>query len=138
MAGRRVTTLLVAVATMVAACVGPSRSTGDYREKAANSAEAMCSAVQTARLVANAELDGNAPSRYAALVLSEAEVDADSIASSFASLQPPSRQSDDLRARTTKLLDKSATTLADLRIAVRRGDESGIARVNAGVAGTDG
>jgi hypothetical protein len=121
--GRRVTALLVAITSLVAACVGPSRSTADYREKAANSAEAMRSVVQTSRLVTEAALDGKAPSRYTALVLSESENDADSISDSFSTVQPPSRESDRLRERTTTLLDGTTSLLADLRIAVRRGDE---------------
>lgn len=127
----RVTTLLIAVATFLAACTGPSRSTSDYREKAANSAQAMRSAVQTVRLVAEAALDGRAPSRYTALVVSEAEHDGDSIASAFSSVQPPSRDADTLRARTTQLLDDSVATLAELRIAVRRHDSARIGALSA-------
>jgi hypothetical protein len=77
---------------LTAACVGPSFTVRDYRQKAANTAEAMRSAVETARLATGAAAEGKAPGRYASLALSEAEMDAGSISESFKVMQPPSHR----------------------------------------------
>ncbi len=112
----------LAVLILAGACVGPSRSDGDYRQKVANAAEATRSAVETARLVTRAAAEGKAPGRYSSLVLSEAEVDASSIAESFKRVQPPSRRIQHLREELSSVLDSSTSSLAALRIAAYQGD----------------
>lgn len=121
----------LAVVALVGSCVGPSLSDHDYRQKAANAAEAMRSAIETARVVAGAAVKGKAPDRYASLVLSEAEVDAGSIAESFKTVQPPSQRVSQLREELTAVLDASSSTLASLRIAAYRGDEARLVEVAA-------
>ena len=118
------------VILLAGACVGPSLSDQDYRQKAANSAEAMRSAVETAKLVSRAAIDGKASGRYTSLALSEAEVDAGSIAESFKSVQPPSRRVHQLRDDLSALLDESSLTLASLRVAAYRGDEALLVEVS--------
>lgn len=122
----RATLLLLALAV---ACVGPSRTDDDYLEKAANTAEATRSAVQTARLVGEAASDGRASGPYSALVLSEAEDDAASVARSFSVVQPPSDQAEQLREELTTLLDEVQAVLSELRIAARQGETTEVGRL---------
>jgi hypothetical protein len=109
--------LLVAVA----ACTGPVRSTGVYEAKAGQTAEVVASAVETARLAADAGGNGKAFGRYLTQVLVEAEEDAGSAQGTFDGIQPPDDRADELRARLDDLLSDATGTLTDLRIAARRG-----------------
>lgn len=116
-------------------CVGPSRSTADYREKAANAAEAMTSAVSTARLVVQQRADGQAPGSYTALVLSESESDARSITTSFEAVQPPDAAADRIRVDLAPVLSSATDLLTDVRIAARRDDADALARAGPALAG---
>lgn len=116
--------LLAALLLASGACVGPARTQESYREKAANSAEAMLSNVETAQLVTELSLGGNTFSRYLSLVLSESEVAADAIADAFATVQPPGGDDmDALRSDLNALLSEATTVLGELRVAAYRGDE---------------
>ena len=113
-----------------AGCVGPSRTSADYREKAANAAEAMRSSVQTARLTVAANRGDKATARYTSLVLSEAEDDASSVATSFEVVQPPDLDASlDLRERVTSVFDEVTTVLGGLRIAARAGRHDELPRL---------
>lgn len=120
--GWRACALLGLMSLVVPACVGPSRTAADYEEKAANTAEAASSTVETVRLVVGAASSGRATSRYTSLVISEAEVDAGSIAEGFRRVQPPTERVDALREELSVLLDRCTATPARLRIASYRGD----------------
>src|SRR5919204_5763909 len=109
--------LLVAVA----ACTGPVRSTGVYEAKAGQTAEVVASAVETARLAADAGGNGKAFGRYLTQVLVEAERDAGAAQGTFDAIQPPDHRADRLRDRLDELLTEATSTLAELRIAARRG-----------------
>ena len=125
--GRRSLRLAVVVLVAATACAGSSRSLADYREKAANTAEAMTSSLETARIAIEASLRGKTLSRYLSLVLSESEVDARSIAESFERVQPPGgAETGELRAGLTTLLTECTSILADLRIAAYRGDQGSL------------
>ena len=112
----------VGTATLLAltACVGPSRTDEDFSRKAGNTAEAMRSAVETGRLVADLVLRDRAFGPYANITATEAEEAAVSIAGGFDSVQPPSTHSDQVRTRLDALLQAATSALGDLRIAVRR------------------
>jgi hypothetical protein len=111
----------VAVLLLVGACTGPVRSSEVYESKAGQTAEAVASAVQTAALAVDAARGGKAYGRYLTQVLVEAEEDAGSAQGTFDGIQPPDRRADELRARLDDLLTQATGTLADLRIAARRG-----------------
>jgi hypothetical protein len=111
----------VAVLLLVGACTGPVRSSGVYESKAGQTAEAVASAVQTAALAVDAARGDKAYGRYLTQVLVEAEEDAGSAQGTFDGIQPPDRRADELRARLDDLLTQATGTLADLRVAARRG-----------------
>lgn len=115
---------LVAVLAINASCVAPSRTMGDYHRKVANTAEAMTSIVQSARLTLRAAKRELAPGPYISLRLSESESDADAVISSFSTVQPPSRDLDRLRADLLAELEEAHEILSTLQIAAGRGELS--------------
>ena len=112
---------VVAVMLLVGGCTGPVRSSPVYESKAGQTAEVVASAVQTALLAVDAAEDGKAYGRYLTQVLVEAEEDAGAAQGTFDGIQPPDDRADELRARLDELLGDATVTLADLRIAARRG-----------------
>jgi hypothetical protein len=112
---------VVAVMLLVGACTGPVRSSPVYESKAGQTAEAVASAVQTALLAVDAAKDDKAYGRYLTQVLVEAEEDAGSAQGTFDDIQPPDDRADELRSHLDELLGEATGTLADLRIAARRG-----------------
>lgn len=107
--------------------VGPSRTDTDYGLKAANTAEAVASAVATAELAVDQATQGRLTQPYAAVILSEAEEAAAGAADTFAGIQPPSTEADDLREELAALVDDAVDVLGDLRIAARRSDTDALA-----------
>ena len=81
----------------------------------------VASAVETAALAVDAADGGKAYGRYLTQVLAEAEEDADAAQGTFDAIQPPDRRADELRSRLDELLSQATDTLAELRIAARRG-----------------
>ena len=112
----------LAILLLLGACTGPVRSANVYESKAGETAAAVASAVETARLAVDAAREGKAHGRYLTQVLVEAEEDAGSAQGVFDGIQPPDRQADELRDRLDELLTEATGTLAELRIAARRGE----------------
>jgi len=111
----------VAVLLLVGACTGPVRSSEVYESKAGQTAETAASAVQTALLAVDAAKGSKAFGRYLTQVLVQAEEDADAAQGTFAAIQPPDQRADELRDQLDELLTEATGTLAELRIAARRG-----------------
>ncbi|MCZ2525291.1 hypothetical protein [Streptomyces sp. HB2AG] len=121
--GRRaaaVAALLVLVPA--AGCAGPSRTGEDYRNKAASTAGAAASAVNTALIGVRAAGDGRVTGPYVSVLLGDAETDLLAVQQTFESRQPPDEASDAVRERLGKALGKAADALAAVRIAARRGE----------------
>lgn len=104
-----------------AACVGPSRTDGDFELKAGNTAKAVASALGTARLAADAAGDGKATANYVSVILGEAEEDASAAQATFDSYQPPSAAADKLRSDVDRTLAYAIDGLTAMRITARRG-----------------
>lgn len=88
---------------------------------AANTAEAVRSAVETARLVVDASASGRAPSRYVLLMLGEAEDGLTSISTSLEIVQPPSQESARLREAISSTLTAARSTAGTLRVRAQAG-----------------
>src|SRR4029453_18982660 len=116
---------VVAAILLVGACTGPVRSSPVYESKAGQTAEVVASGVQTALLAGDAAKDDKAYGGYLTQVLVEAEEDAGSAQGTFDAIQPPNQRADELRASLDDLLSDATDTLADLRIAARRGRLAG-------------
>ena len=130
----RVLVLLGACLAMTA-CTGPVRSYGVYESKAGKTAEAVVSAVETARLAVGAAARDRAYGRYLGQVLAEAEEDATAAQGTFDAIQPPDRRADRLRGELDDLLTPALSSLTDLRVAARRGDLADLPRLAAPLAG---
>jgi hypothetical protein len=111
----------VALLLLLPSCTGAVRSFDVYESKAGETAKVVVSAVQTARLAVEAARGGRAYGRYLSQVLAEAEEDAGAAQGTFDAIQPPDRRADELRDRLDELLTTATSTLAELRIAARRG-----------------
>jgi hypothetical protein len=111
----------VVVLLLAGACTGPVRSSQVYESKAGQTAATAASAVQTALLATEAARGDKAYGRYLTQVLVEAEEDAGSAQGTFDGIQPPDQRADQLRGRLDDLLTQATATLAELRIAARRG-----------------
>jgi hypothetical protein len=92
-----------------------------YESKAGQTAATAASAVQTAALAVDAAKGDKAFGRYLTQLLVEAEEDAGSAQGTFDGIQPPDQRADQLRSRLDELLSEATGTLAELRVAARRG-----------------
>jgi hypothetical protein len=131
---RRARVLAVAVTLAAGACVLPARSFDAYESKAVVSAESALSKARSAILSAELAGRGRLPAPLVSVQLQEAEVGAESAASTLASVQPPDARSDALRAELLPILQHAASLIADLRIAARRGDPASLAKGSAPLA----
>ncbi|HUP87453.1 MAG TPA: hypothetical protein VM143_17510 [Acidimicrobiales bacterium] len=117
--------LWAATTLTTSACTAPvptARSGADYDRKAAHTAEEVRSAVETARVALRADGDGRVFSRTLDVLVTEAEGDAGGAAKTFLAIDPKGPHADDTRHELASLLGDATATLADVRIAVRRGD----------------
>jgi hypothetical protein len=104
-----------------AGCVLPARSFGAYEEKSATTAEAVLSAVETARYALQISAQDRATGAYVTVLLDESESGADGAASTLASIQPPDADSRELYDEIEPTLDRAVSVLTDLRVAARGG-----------------
>jgi hypothetical protein len=125
---------LAILLVLLGACMGPVRSTNVYASKAGATAAAVASAVETARLAVDAAGQDKAFGRYLAQLLAEAERDATSAQGTFDAIQPPDGHADELRDQLDGLLGQATDTLAELRIAARRGHTAELAEPGAPLA----
>jgi hypothetical protein len=117
------------VACALTACVGPARSFDTFQAKAAQTAGAVLSSVQSARTAAQLSSTRKAPDPYLSVVISNAEEDAGSAISSFETIQPPDHASDQLRARAESLFSRAVSAISQMRIAARREDAGAVQRL---------
>jgi NTP pyrophosphatase (non-canonical NTP hydrolase) len=110
--------------TLATGCVGPSRTVEDYKDKAANTAEAVASSVQTARFGAQAAHDKRITAAYLSRLVAEAEEDALAAQASFDSVQPPGHEADDVHDHLDELLTDALDLLRSARLAARRGHDA--------------
>jgi hypothetical protein len=85
--------------------------------------------VQTVRLAADAGSDGKAFGPYLAVLISGQEDALSGVQGTFASIQPPDRRGDALRAELDRLLSDALDHVASVRIAARRGELDRLATV---------
>jgi hypothetical protein len=110
---------LIVMMTLAAGCVGPARTSSDYRLKTRNSAKVALSAVETSRLAARLVREKRAFATYVSVVLDGAERDVTSVRSTYESIQPPSEGSVRLREKFDDVLSDAVSTISSMRIAAR-------------------
>ena len=117
----------VAILLVLAGCVGPAPTTGEYEGKAGHTAAEALAQLETARLAV--EHAGALPAWNLETVLVDSEEAFDSIENTFDSIQPPADPAaDGLRSELDKLLSDGADGIAQLRIQARRSDAAALAR----------
>jgi hypothetical protein len=116
--------VLCLVVALCAGCAGASRTDGDYRLKAQQTAKALTAVVGSAQLAAQQYLEGRLPQAYADYVISRAEQDGSSIQTAFDSRQPPDSDADHLRSEVDQPLQQITGDLTDLRVALRVDDHA--------------
>ena len=115
-------------AVVLAGCgqyVGPARTYGTYEHKAAATAEAALSAVQTVELMAQTAAAGRSFGPFTGIAVSDQEDALSAAQGTFSSIQPPDERSDALREELGALLDRSASDVSAVRIAARRAPPRG-------------
>jgi hypothetical protein len=125
----------LAIWVAAAACVGPVRSFDTYEGKSVDTAQSAAGHAETSILAAETAARGNLPSPTTTVLVEEAEAGAIYARDRFASIQPPDSDSDALRAELLPLLDRTASTLSEMRIAARRGDTERLLALAHGLAG---
>jgi hypothetical protein len=111
--------------------VGPARTYASYEGKAATTAESALSAVETVRLAATTGAEGKAFGPFLGDVVSDQENGLSKTQGTFQSIQPPHGKGDALRAQLDRLLGASLDDVADVRVAVRRGNLGDLDRLAA-------
>lgn len=113
---------LVGLVTALGGCVGHSRTTDDYRNKAVSTADQVRSSVETVRLAVQGALDDRAFGAYLSEVISQAEEDATAAVDALMVVQPPNHRSDAVRQEADDVTSAAVQLLSQARIAIRRGD----------------
>lgn len=124
---------IAVVGLLCASCVshpvGPARTYAKYEGKAVTTAEGVLSAINTARLMAQATAHDNSFGPYSDAIASESEDAASGLEGTFGSIQPPNRRADRLRHELNEMIGDAVDHLAALRVAVRRGEHDRAASV---------
>lgn len=100
----------------------------DYQTKTRTTARAVAGIAGVARTGAQQWSQGKLTTQYADTMITEAEDDTNSIITTYDSRQPPTSDAIALKNKIDKPLQQISNTLTDLRIALRRGDRSGVAK----------
>ncbi|HEY7043065.1 MAG TPA: hypothetical protein VH419_05295, partial [Nocardioidaceae bacterium] len=119
----RIAAVLIGV-VILSGCAGPTTNDDAMRSQAARSANSATSEIETLKLAVTTQLDGNGWWRFTDVVVTDSETALDSINSTLASRQPPSTKTEAIRADTVTALGDAVDLAIDVRIAVRRHDES--------------
>ncbi|GII85114.1 hypothetical protein Ssi03_31040 [Sphaerisporangium siamense] len=105
-------------ALLLSGCVSPAWDDHDYGLKAAATAEAAASGVELARQAVRGA--GRLTTPYLKTLLTQAADDVGGVGDQFGRVQPPSDDSDRLRAEVTGLTSAAEDELRGLLIEVRR------------------
>jgi hypothetical protein len=119
---------VVPLVASIAGCVTPARNEPQFKDKATSAVQAASADVATGLLVLQQDQEKKVFRTYADEVVTASETSMGSISASFASVQPPDKQSGDVRDTVTGVLSTAEDALAHARIAVRRGDHGALAK----------
>ena len=125
---------MLAICT-AAGCSLPATTFDAYRSRATDAAEEATSQARTAILTAHLAEQGRLLDTAVAEQLQEAEVAASAAVESFASVQPPDRRADRLRARILPVLERVADLLSRMRFEARRADMAALLALRSALIG---
>jgi hypothetical protein len=118
------------MALFLGGCVGPARTFEVYQAKAENSVAQSLSAVRTAEAAIETAIGDRSFESSVSITIQDASETIDGSQSAFASIQPPDRASDALRAQVLPVLSDASDAVANARIAARRGDVPSLAQLH--------
>lgn len=127
--------LLAFVICAAVSCSLPATSFDAYRSKAADAAEEVASQARTAILTAHLAGQDRLLDTAVAVQLHDAEEGAAAAAASFASLEPPDRHADRLRARLLPVLQRISSAIARMRFDARRDDVAALLDLRSALIG---
>jgi hypothetical protein len=113
--------------TSLSGCVSSAFNSGAYHEDAKAALGSAISETRSASLAADALVHHKVSNAYGDVMISDSEDALGPIQASFGTVDPPIRAQDELRTNVLELLGQAEDTLAEARIAVRRGDLKGVA-----------
>jgi hypothetical protein len=111
---------------VLAGCAGPTTTDDGYVAKTTGALNDITSALATARFAQQLDDQGRMTFALTDVSISEAESDASSAQSSWATRQPPSSAALAVHDRVQQPMQDAVSALTDLRIAERRQDRAGI------------
>jgi hypothetical protein len=118
----RIASLISLLFTIAVGCGLPARDFSDYLAKATEAADQAISEAETALLAGDLWLGARLLQNSVAVQLEDAEKAAGDALDGFASVLPPDRPSEALRAELVPMLHETADLIAAMRFAVRHGD----------------
>ena len=118
----RTASLISLLLTIAVGCGLPARDFSDYLAKATEAADESISEAETALFAADLWLRARLFQNSLAVQLEDAEQAAGDALDGFASVLPPDRPSEAIRAELVPMLDETADLIAGMRFAVRHGD----------------
>jgi hypothetical protein len=133
--GRRVAVL--AGLLVLGSCAPSARTQGPYVAKAVTAAEAVHDSTGTDLLLLDAVERGDTMAAYLSTATSQAEDSARSAAGSFASIQPPTVATQQLREELGDLLERAVAVVGEVRVAGRRGDRTALSQLRGRLEAVD-
>lgn len=118
--------VLLGLLALLTGCATPALGAQDYLTKTKDTAGALAGVANSARLAASAWLDGKAAGPFADSLVTHMEDSCGSISTTYDSRQPPDTASVALRKRADPVIQQTCSTISDLRIALRRGETTGV------------
>ena len=113
--------LTIVVLVSLPGCVAPAFNASQYESKAAKTADAAVSAIESVRLALESAQRHELPSNPIDVAIADQEDILGSVSGTFSSVQPPDRAMDRLRDRVLGLVDDAQSKIETARIAFRRG-----------------
>jgi hypothetical protein len=111
--------------------VGPARTFDVYEGKAATTAASALSSVETVRLAARTGADDHGFGGFLGQVVADQEDVLSGVEGTFLSIQPPDGRADRVREELGDLLASSLDHIAEVRVAIRRGQLHDLLEVGA-------
>lgn len=126
--GRWAWLCLVLLALLVAGCVAPALDSGAFRRNAVGALDSAVSETRTAALTLRQHLAGKVVRTYADTVVTDSEDALGPVEDSFGTVDPPTSADEKLRDDVGRLLSEAGDALSAARIALRKGDATGMGK----------
>lgn len=120
--------LLLAGTLVLGGCVAPAFDSGAFHRNAIQALDSAVSETRAAALAVKQQLAGRVARPYADTVVTDSEDALGPVEDSFGTVDPPTPADEKLRDDVGGLLSDAADALSTARIALRRGDTTGMTK----------